>query len=1112
MHVIRPSSRPRATMLIVALLSTICVVLAVVLVGRFVFLERYQALEERAALEKMERTVRALSLTTVNLERVAVDWAEWDAPYDFMATGDPAFVDENLRSGILANIDVDAMAFVDNDGGATAIVTADGRVAYGAEAGMALSGLLRASGLELVEAAAGGPVSGVAASPSGPALVALHPIVPSDGLGDARGILVVARALDSELLHSMSALTGTTVTAFPAGDPGLSADHSWLAAELGWDESTLVRSLGGDLMAGFVGFRDIFGRPGLVLRATVDRPEYRQAVRIVWFLGSALVALWLLAAGASYLLVSRLAVSRSKLEAGERRYRAVLEQSSEGMILVDRGSGTILEANQAFAELSGYAPTEVAGLALDAVLGEPEGSLDGSEEQEGQLSPDGYVTHCRRKGDGEVEVEVSVSVIQQGPSGVLSLAVRDITERKRAAEALRESEKRYRQLIESAHDWIWEIDEYGRYVFCSPMVVDVLGYEPEEVLGKTPFDLMPPDEAARVEAVFGSIAQKREPFRDLANINRHKDGHLVFIESGGVAILDSNGDYRGYRGMDRDVTDRRRAAEALRASEDRYQTLVNLSPNAIVVQADGKYIFANPAAARLFGAYTPREIVGKDMFELIHPDYRELIERRAGEASTGAVASPVEIEALRVDGSPVMVEASAAMMEFDGRPATQVVFRDLTERKQTEEVLRRAAEQTEATNRELERAVARANRSAEEAQAASIAKSEFVANMSHEIRTPINGVIGMTSLLLDTDLSPLQRDYAETVGVSAESLLAIVNDILDFSKIEAGKLEMEDLAFDLRNALEEMGDLLAMNAQDKGLEFTTLIEPEVPSRLIGDPGRLRQVLTNLVGNAVKFTERGEVAVGVSLESEDDKTAMLRFAVRDTGIGIEEDKLEALFQPFTQADASTTRRFGGTGLGLSISKSLVERFHGQIGGTSTPGEGSTFWFTALFEKQAAAIAAIGGDGGGAQSALEGPATTSVEGVRILAVDDNATNRKVVGGMLDSWGTRHTEIDGADGALELLRSGVREGDPYRIVLLGYADARNRRRDARGDDQRGRLSRRGRSRHDDFGRRSGRRGAFGEGRFRCLPDETREAISTVRLPGDGAKSGCRRRCAGG
>ncbi len=352
-------------------------------------------------------------------------------------------------------------------------------------------------------------------------------------------------------------------------------------------------------------------------------------------------------------------------------------------------------------------------------------------------------------------------------------------------------------------------------------------------------------------------------------------------------------------------------------------------------------------------------------------------------------------------------------------------------RKRAEEATQRAKEQTETANRELERAIVRANQLAVEAQAASAAKGEFVANMSHEIRTPINGVIGMTSLLLDTDLSPVQIDYAETVRVSAESLLTIVNDILDFSKIEAGKLEMENLAFDLRNTLEEMGDLLAMRAHEKGLEFTTLVEPEVPSRLCGDPGRLRQVLTNLVGNAVKFTERGEVAVGVSLDSEDDKTATLRFAVRDTGIGIPEDKLETLFEPFTQADASTTRRFGGTGLGLSISKSLVELFNGRIGGTSVPGEGSTFWFTALFEKQGAAVVERGRRG--PTGSPEEPSLRSVEGARILAVDDNATNRKVVAGMLGSWGARHMEVEGACRALEVLRSAAREGDPYRIAIL-------------------------------------------------------------------------------
>ena len=363
----------------------------------------------------------------------------------------------------------------------------------------------------------------------------------------------------------------------------------------------------------------------------------------------------------------------------------------------------------------------------------------------------------------------------------------------------------------------------------------------------------------------------------------------------------------------------------------------------------------------------------------------------------------------RKDGTSFPVEyASTPIVEQDRVAGAVVTFMDITERKRAEEALRRATEQTERANRELEHAIVRANRLAAEAQAANAAKGEFVANMSHEIRTPINGVIGMTGLLLDTDLSPEQLDYAETVRVSAESLLTIVNDILDFSKIEAGKLEVENLPFDLRNTLERWATCSPSALTRRAWSSPRWWSPKYRRVLCGDPGRLRQVLTNLVGNAVKFTERGEVAVGVSLESEDDGTATLRFSVRDTGIGIPADKLDTLFQPFTQADASTTRRFGGTGLGLSISKSLVELFHGQIGATSVPGEGSTFWFTARFEKQAAP--SVEGNGG-TSSSSRGAALSSVEGARILAADDNATNRKVIAGMLASWGARHNEVAGA-----------------------------------------------------------------------------------------------------
>ncbi len=424
------------------------------------------------------------------------------------------------------------------------------------------------------------------------------------------------------------------------------------------------------------------------------------------------------------------------------------------------------------------------------------------------------------------------------------------------------------------------------------------------------------------------------------------------------------------------------------------------------MDALGRATFVNPAAARMLG-FTPEALIGQILHGLIHhtradgsdfpvvdcPGYRTL---QDGEART----LPEDLF-WREDGSPLPVAYTVTPIREHGAVLGAVVtFNDITVRKETERELVRAKQAAEAAAR---------------------AKSEFLANMSHEIRTPLNGVIGMTSLLLDTELSREQREIAEIVRSSADHLVGVINDILDFSKIEAGGMTIEPIPFDLASTVSEIAEMLVGKAEEKHLEIIIHLAPEVPRRVIGDAGRVRQVLMNLAGNSIKFTQSGHVLIEVTALKIAEASALVRFSIEDTGIGIAPDPLARVFERFTQADASTTRKYGGTGLGLSISKQLVELMGGAVGVSSRVGEGSTFWFDLPLAVDA-----------------DTPPATSPEDlidVRVLIVDDNAVNRRVLREQVHGWKMRHGEVASGAEALAALHEANQAGDPYRMAILDH-----------------------------------------------------------------------------
>ncbi|NQV27070.1 MAG: response regulator [Rhodopirellula sp.] len=600
----------------------------------------------------------------------------------------------------------------------------------------------------------------------------------------------------------------------------------------------------------------------------------------------------------------------------------------------------------------------------------------------------------------------------------------ELARRRKAEQKLKDSEALYASLVESLPLNLFRKDLDGKLTFGNRRYFELLKSSAEELIGMTDFDLFPQALAEKYTADDRRTIETREIYEDIES-HAGADGNTLYVHVLKAPVYDAADNVIGIQGIFWDVTARHEAEAALRREQFLLTSLMqNIPDNIFFKDCHGHYLRINRAMANRFGLGSPEEAVGLTAQDFFGEVYSERIKR--DEQQIIKTGKPVVGEEELVnwpDGSQTWVSViQMPIREDDGSIAGLFgLSHDISDQKLAQQAMREARDA---------------------AEAASEAKSNFLANMSHEIRTPMNAIIGMTELVLDTSLQPTQREYLSMVQESGESLLNVINDILDFSKIEAGRLELDPRPFSLRENVGDTLKSLAVRAHRGQIEVACHIGPDVPEFLTGDANRLRQVVINLVGNAIKFTEAGEVVVDVSncsaefgagphsddsgmdaapdVESSAD-SLWLHFQVRDTGVGIPEEKLQRIFEAFEQADTSMTRRYEGTGLGLAISSRLVELMDGRIWVESEIGQGSTFHFTVRFAPAPESFLAQAGQ-----------PTASLDGKRILVVDDNATNCHILDEILRNWLTRPTVVDSAADAIQALENAQAAGHPFDLLL--------------------------------------------------------------------------------
>jgi PAS domain S-box-containing protein len=698
----------------------------------------------------------------------------------------------------------------------------------------------------------------------------------------------------------------------------------------------------------------------------------------------------------------------------EQLFRLSFDQAAVGIAHTDN-DGRFMIVNRRLLEMLGYRREELFGREFRAIT-HPEDTETTQEVLHqllsGQIAQFSGEKRFVRKNGATLWGNVSMSVVRQ-PTGEAKygiVMVEDVTERKQTQEAMRELMAReqearamsdaaaiIRGVVQASPLPIITLDPDGSVRSWNEAATRTFGWSEDEVVGRpVPFGSGGEDSESfgfRERALHG------ESITNLEITRLTRDGRQLDLSMSTAPVRDTHGGITGIMFVYADFTDRKLAERELALQRDFALQIMNtMGQGLAVTDAAGRFEFVNPAYATMLGCQ-PEEMIGRTPFDVTAIEDHSVLVRVSSEQRNGK-PSTYETHMRTAAGEDMYVLHTNVPQHRDGIVSGAIeVATDLTVRKQTEEALSQARDQ---------------------AVEASRLKSEFLATMSHEIRTPMNGILGMAELLADTRLDREQQEFVNVINDSAQALMTIITDILDFSKIEANKLVLDSVDFETAAVVEGAAELLAVRAREKNLSLTTYVDPAIPSMLRGDSGRVRQVLLNLVGNAVKFTDRGDVVIKATLDGYTETGARVRFTVADTGIGLSDVARKRLFQPFVQADGSTTRKYGGTGLGLAICKRLAELMGGSIGVDSTEGQGSTFWFTACFGQASSEATTLLPD---------------LEGVRVLVVDGSQMSRDTLRRMLEASGMRSEEAATGTQALDCLARAA-ETRPFDAVITEFA----------------------------------------------------------------------------